>query len=100
MAPGLRSLLDRGPAALIPPTREPSLDRAPDALAAGIAHPELTASATRAEATELSGRHFDARQPGVLVERASMSASRAWVRASRSWRLSISGLTIPRRAEM
>jgi D-lactate dehydrogenase len=26
----------------------------------GISHPELTASATRAEATELSGRHFDA----------------------------------------
>jgi D-lactate dehydrogenase len=26
----------------------------------GISHPELTASATRAEASELSGRHFDA----------------------------------------
>ena len=26
----------------------------------GISHPELTASATRAEASELQGRHFDA----------------------------------------
>ncbi|HWH20032.1 MAG TPA: hypothetical protein VN671_05835, partial [Solirubrobacterales bacterium] len=26
----------------------------------GISHPELTASATEAEASELSGRHFDA----------------------------------------
>jgi hypothetical protein len=35
----LRSLLDRGPAALAPPTRDPSPDRAPDSLAAGIAQP-------------------------------------------------------------
>jgi D-lactate dehydrogenase len=35
----LRSLLDRGPAALTPPTRDPSPDRAPEALAAGTAQP-------------------------------------------------------------
>ncbi len=35
----LRSLLDRGPAALTPPTRDPSPDRAPDSLAAGVAQP-------------------------------------------------------------
>jgi D-lactate dehydrogenase len=39
VAVGLRSLVDRGPAALRPQTRDPSPDRAPDSLAAGTAQP-------------------------------------------------------------
>src|ERR1700753_2844220 len=39
MAVGLRSLVDRGPGALRPAPRDPSPDRAPDSLAAGVAQP-------------------------------------------------------------
>jgi D-lactate dehydrogenase len=63
--PGLRSLLDRGPAALIPPTREPSLDRAPDALAGGIAQP------LRGDLEELLGADRVLARPGDLVRYAS-----------------------------
>ena len=59
------SLLDRGPAALRPPTREPSLDRAPDALAAGIAQP------LRGELERLLGADRVLARPGDLVKYAS-----------------------------
>ncbi len=65
MAVGLRSLLDRGPAALIPPARDPSPDRAPDALAAGIAQP------LRGELEELLGADRVLSRPGDLVRYAS-----------------------------
>ncbi|HXF31483.1 MAG TPA: FAD-binding and (Fe-S)-binding domain-containing protein [Solirubrobacterales bacterium] len=65
MAAGLRSFLDRGPAALIPPPREPSPDRAPDALAAGIAQP------LRGELERLLGADRVLSRPGDLIRYAS-----------------------------
>ncbi len=65
MAVGLRGLLDRGPAALRPPTRDPSPDRAPDALAAGIAQP------LRGELEALLGADRVLARPGDLVKYAS-----------------------------
>jgi D-lactate dehydrogenase len=65
MAPGLRSLLDRGPAALTPPTREPSPDRAPDSLAAGIAQP------LRGQLEALLGADRVLARPGDLIRYAS-----------------------------
>jgi D-lactate dehydrogenase len=62
---GLRSLLDRGPAALAPATREPSLDRAPDSLAAGTAQP------LRGELEALLGADRVLARPGDLVRYAS-----------------------------
>jgi D-lactate dehydrogenase len=61
----LRSLLDRGPAALRPPTHDPSPDRAPDALAAGIAQP------LRGELEGLLGADRVLARPGDLVKYAS-----------------------------
>src|ERR1700760_4670248 len=65
MAVGFRALLDRGPAALMPPTRDPSPDRAPDALAAGIAQP------LRGELERLLGADRVLARPGDLVKYAS-----------------------------
>src|SRR6185312_4136103 len=65
MAAGLRSFLDRGPAALIPPPREPSPDRAPDALAAGISQP------LRGELERLLGADRVLARPGDLIRYAS-----------------------------
>lgn len=65
MAVGLRSLLDRGPAALAPPTGDPSPDRAPDALAGGIAQP------LRDELERLLGADRVLARPGDLVKYAS-----------------------------
>jgi D-lactate dehydrogenase len=62
---GLRSLLDRGPAALRPPVREPSPDRAPDSLAGGIAQP------LRGELEALLGAERVLSRPGDLVKYAS-----------------------------
>jgi D-lactate dehydrogenase len=61
----LRSLLDRGPAALRPPTHDPSPDRAPDSLAAGIAEP------LRGELERLLGADRVLSRPGDLVKYAS-----------------------------
>jgi D-lactate dehydrogenase len=61
----LRSLLDRGPAALRPPTREPSPDRAPDSLAEGVAQP------LRGELEALLGADRVLARPGDLVKYAS-----------------------------
>jgi D-lactate dehydrogenase len=65
MATGLRSLLDRGPAALTPPTRDPSPDRAPDSLAAGVAQP------LRGELEALLGADRVLARPGDLIRYAS-----------------------------
>jgi D-lactate dehydrogenase len=65
MPGGLRSLLDRGPSALAPPTGEPSPDRAPDSLAAGIAQP------LRGELEELLGADRVLARPGDLIKYAS-----------------------------
>jgi D-lactate dehydrogenase len=65
MAAGLRSLLDRGPTALRPPVREPSPDRAPDSLAAGVAQP------LRGELEALLGADRVLSRPGDLVKYAS-----------------------------
>jgi D-lactate dehydrogenase len=65
MAVALRSLLDRGPAALRPPNRDPSPDRAPDSLAAGIAQP------LRGELEALLGADRVLARPGDLVKYAS-----------------------------
>jgi D-lactate dehydrogenase len=62
---GLRSLVDRGPAVLVPPPREPSLDRAPDALAAGVAQP------LRGELEALLGADRVLSRPGDLIKYAS-----------------------------
>ncbi|HTT96228.1 MAG TPA: FAD-binding and (Fe-S)-binding domain-containing protein [Solirubrobacterales bacterium] len=62
---GLRALLDRGPAALKPPTGDPAPDRAPDALAAGIAQP------LRGELEALLGADRVLARPGDLVKYAS-----------------------------
>lgn len=61
----LRSLLDRGPAALRPPTRDPSPDRAPDSLAAGVAQP------LRGELEALLGADRVLARPGDLIKYAS-----------------------------
>jgi D-lactate dehydrogenase len=61
----LRALLDRGPAALRPPLRDPSPDRAPDSLAAGIAQP------LRGELEALLGADRVLSRPGDLVRYAS-----------------------------
>jgi D-lactate dehydrogenase len=65
MATGLRSLFDRGPAALTPPTAAPSPDRAPDSLANGIAQP------LRGELEALLGADRVLGRPGDLVRYAS-----------------------------
>jgi D-lactate dehydrogenase len=65
MAVGLRSLLDRGPLALRPPTRDPSPDRAPDSLAAGTAEP------LRGELEELLGADRVLGRPSDLIRYAS-----------------------------
>ncbi len=65
MAVGFRSLLDRGPAALTPPPREPAPDRAPDALAAGIAQP------LRGGLERLLGADRVLSRPGDLIKYAS-----------------------------
>ncbi len=65
MAAGLRSLLDRGPKALRPPIRDPSPDRAPEALAAGVAQP------LRGELQRLLGADRVLSGPGDLVRYAS-----------------------------
>ncbi|MFT3864099.1 MAG: FAD-binding and (Fe-S)-binding domain-containing protein [Solirubrobacterales bacterium] len=65
MAVGVRSLFDRGPAALRPATRDPSPDRAPDSLAAGVAQP------LRGELEELLGADRVLARPGDLVRYAS-----------------------------
>jgi D-lactate dehydrogenase len=62
---GLRSLLDRGPAALIPPPHAPSPDCAPDSLAAGVAQP------LRGELEALLGADRVLARPGDLVRYAS-----------------------------
>src|ERR1700743_2675710 len=61
----LRSLLDRGPAALTPPTHAPSPDRAPDSLAAGIAQP------LRGELEALLAADRVLARPGDLIKYAS-----------------------------
>jgi D-lactate dehydrogenase len=61
----LRSLLDRGPAALAPGPREPSPDRAPDSLAGGVAQP------LRGELEALLGADRVLHRPGDLVRYAS-----------------------------
>jgi D-lactate dehydrogenase len=61
----LRSLLDRGPAALTPPTHDPSPDRAPDSLAAGIAQP------LRGELEALLGADRVLSRPADLIRYAS-----------------------------
>ncbi len=61
----MRSLLDRGPAALAPPSHDPSPDRAPDSLAAGIAQP------LRGELEGLLGADRVLSRPGDLVRYAS-----------------------------
>jgi len=61
----LRSLLDRGPAALAPPPRDPSPDRAPDSLAAGVAQP------LRGELEALLGADRVLTRPGDLIRYAS-----------------------------
>jgi D-lactate dehydrogenase len=63
--PALRSLLDRGPAALVPPTRDPSPDRAPDSLAGGVAQP------LRGELEALLGADRVLSSPGDLIRYAS-----------------------------
>jgi D-lactate dehydrogenase len=65
VAVGLRSLLDRGPEALRPPTRDPAADRAPDSLAAGTAQP------LRGELEALLGADRVLARPGDLVRYAS-----------------------------
>jgi D-lactate dehydrogenase len=65
MAPGLRSLIDRGPTALTPATRPPSPDRAPDSVAEGIAQP------LRGELEALLGADRVLARPGDLVRYAS-----------------------------
>jgi D-lactate dehydrogenase len=65
MAVGLRSLVDRGPAALRPPTRDPSPDRAPDSLAAGVAQP------LRGELEALLGADRVLSRPADLIRYAS-----------------------------
>jgi D-lactate dehydrogenase len=62
---GLRSLLDRGPHALRPGTRDPSPDRAPDSLAVGIAQP------LRGELEALLGADRVLARPGDLIKYAS-----------------------------
>ncbi|MBS1888068.1 MAG: FAD-binding oxidoreductase [Actinobacteria bacterium] len=61
----LPSLFDRGPAALAPPTRDPAPDRAPEALAAGVAQP------LRGELEDLLGADRVLARPGDLVRYAS-----------------------------
>jgi D-lactate dehydrogenase len=61
----LRSLVDRGPAALAPPTHDPSPDRAPDSLAAGVAQP------LRGELEALLGADRVLSRPGDLIRYAS-----------------------------
>ncbi|MBS1679181.1 MAG: FAD-binding oxidoreductase [Actinobacteria bacterium] len=61
----LRSLFDRGPAALTPPPRDPSPDRAPDSLAGGVAQP------LRGELEGLLGADRVLARPGDLVRYAS-----------------------------
>jgi D-lactate dehydrogenase len=61
----LRSLLDRGPAALTPPPRDPSPDRAPDSLAGGVAQP------LRGELEALLGADRVLASPVDLVKYAS-----------------------------
>jgi D-lactate dehydrogenase len=61
----LRSLLDRGPDALRPGTRDPSPDRAPDSLAIGIAQP------LRGELETLLGADRVLARPGDLIKYAS-----------------------------
>ncbi len=61
----LRSLLDRGPAALTPPTRDPSPDRAPDSVAGGVAQP------LRGELEALLGADRVLSRPGDLIRYAS-----------------------------
>ena len=58
---GLRSLLDRGPGALRPGTHDPSPDRAPDSLAAGVAQP------LRGELEALLGADRVLARPGDLI---------------------------------
>ncbi|HVV89424.1 MAG TPA: FAD-binding and (Fe-S)-binding domain-containing protein [Solirubrobacterales bacterium] len=60
-----RSLIDRGSAALTPPARDPSPDRAPDALAAGVAQP------LRGELEALLGADRVLARPGDLIRYAS-----------------------------
>jgi D-lactate dehydrogenase len=61
----LRSLVDRGPAALMPGTRDPSPDRAPDSLAVGVAQP------LRGELEALLGADRVLARPGDLIKYAS-----------------------------
>jgi D-lactate dehydrogenase len=61
----LRSLLERGPDALRPGTRDPSPDRAPDSLAGGIAQP------LRGELEALLGADRVLARPGDLIKYAS-----------------------------
>lgn len=61
----LRSLLDRGPAALTPPIGDPSPDRAPDTLATGVAQP------LRGELEALLGADRVLGRPGDLIRYAS-----------------------------
>jgi D-lactate dehydrogenase len=60
-----RSLFDRGPAALAPPTHDPSPDRAPESLAAGVAQP------LRGELEALLGADRVLARPGDLIRYAS-----------------------------
>jgi D-lactate dehydrogenase len=61
----LRSLLGRGPAALTPPIRDSSPDRAPDSLAAGVAQP------LRGELEALLDAGRVLSRPGDLIRYAS-----------------------------
>jgi D-lactate dehydrogenase len=61
----LRSLVDRGPAALMPGARDPSPDRAPESLAGGVAQP------LRGELEGLLGGDRVLSRPGDLIKYAS-----------------------------
>jgi D-lactate dehydrogenase len=61
----LRSLVDRGPAALTPGPRDPSPDAAPESLAAGVAQP------LRGELESLLGADRVLSRPGDLIRYAS-----------------------------
>jgi D-lactate dehydrogenase len=61
----LRSLVDRGPAALRPGVRDPSPDRAPESLAGGVAQP------LRGELEGLLGADRVLSRPGDLIKYAS-----------------------------